>query len=297
MKKLLGCTIVFTFLLIVWGGIVRNSGAGLACPDWPLCQGKMIPPLETLVLLEWGHRLIASFVVIFALAVTLLAIGSSRYRQPVGKMAGIAFFLLIAQALLGALTVKHALGPGFVTFHLAVAWIFLGLLLWMWMKVGYQRTHLSTDKKLTSISFLALALVYGQGVLGAYVSSSHAGLACPDFPTCFGQWIPEMVGGVPYQWMHRLVAFGVLIVIMSLVVVGLRAQKEGLLRVFLWGVLVSVTLQISFGIGNVLLRLPRWMSVAHLGMGTTLFAMLVLITYILTYEKNVSLSSTDEAAD
>ncbi|MBI4209591.1 MAG: COX15/CtaA family protein [Deltaproteobacteria bacterium] len=309
MKKILWMTIGLTFLLIVWGGIVRNSGAGLACPDWPLCHGKIIPPLETLILLEWGHRLIASFVVLFTFLVVLFGIGSQKYRRLIGEMALITFFLLIVQALLGALTVKYGLGPQFVTLHLAVAWIFLALLLWMYLVIarpagpkqspggGIAEPVLSevegaprNDRKL---ALLATVLVYGQGVLGAYVGSSHAGLACPDFPTCFGRWIPTMTGGIPYQFAHRMVAFLVLATIIGLVTTGFQAPIEKCFRSLLWGILSATILQISFGIGNVLLRLPPWMSVAHLGVGTALFAMLVVVTYILTHErKNAGLSPT-----
>jgi cytochrome c oxidase assembly protein subunit 15 len=312
MKKILGLTIGLTFLLIVWGGIVRNSGAGLACPDWPLCHGKIIPPLEALILLEWGHRLIASLVVLFILLVILLAMGSQRYRKPIGRMALITFSLLIVQAFLGALTVRYALGPQWVTLHLAVAWIFLGLLLWMHLVIlspakGGTKDPVAGDhhneiprstRNDRKLAILAMILVYGQGVLGAYVSSSHAGLACPDFPTCFGQWIPTMTGGIPYQWMHRMLAFWVLAATIGWVTMGLRAPIGRGFRPLLWGILSVTMLQISFGIGNVLLRLPPWMSVAHLAVGTALFAMWVVVTYILTHErKDARLSSTHQAAN
>ena len=52
-------TAAFMFLLIVVGSIVRTTGSGLSCPDWPLCHGQLIPPMQFNILMEWLHRLIA----------------------------------------------------------------------------------------------------------------------------------------------------------------------------------------------------------------------------------------------
>lgn len=114
-----------TLAVATMGSYVSRVGAGLACPDWPLCHGRIIPPLERLILLEWTHRLLVSLVGLLVLG---LALAAWRYRLRERRLALLAFGVLLAQAGLGGAAVLLRLPPFIVAAHQGLALIFFGTL-------------------------------------------------------------------------------------------------------------------------------------------------------------------------
>jgi heme A synthase len=104
-------TVVLMYALIVLGSIVRTTGSGLACPDWPLCQGRLFPPLEMNALIEWFHRLVALLVSVLLAATVGWVTFHRELHARLGALAGAALLLLFVQILLGALTVWKLLDP------------------------------------------------------------------------------------------------------------------------------------------------------------------------------------------
>ena len=120
---------VLTFLVITWGGLVRATGAGLACPDWPTCDGKIMPSADKLVLIEWGHRLVAAILGFAILFTTAGAWRWFRRDRSVLITATLASVFVIVQIILGAITVTADLSRQVVAAHLDMSMLVFAMLL------------------------------------------------------------------------------------------------------------------------------------------------------------------------
>lgn len=125
---------------------------------------------------------------------------------------------------------------------------------------------------------MALTFLFIQLGLGALVSSSHAGLVCPDFPTCNGLWWPPMVGPVALQMMHRYMAYAVVLIVVGTFFAGRKVTVCTDRRMLKW-MLAAVIVQLLLGVGLIHAKIPQAMSVAHLGLAMLLFGLLTGLAY------------------
>jgi heme a synthase len=112
-------------VIVLTGAAVRLTGSGLGCPDWPKCYGKVIAPLETHAVIEYGNRIISGFVGMAAAAAGLLAWRRRPFRRDLALIGGLLPLGVLGQAVLGGFTVRHHLAPGFVMGHYGLAMILL----------------------------------------------------------------------------------------------------------------------------------------------------------------------------
>ena len=292
-------TVVLVFVLIVWGGIVRLSGSGLSIKSWPLAEGgQVMPPPETRAMIEFTHRVLAMSVGFATLLLAVLVYTKPRYRSALGGTMAFALIVLAIQIVMGGRVVLEELGVQRVVAHLLLAFLFFAILLRMTLRAQDvaredMRTSLpGTDrvvaganggppegkkiKGLKGMSHGIAGLVFLQAGLGAWVSSSGASMACPDFPTCHGTLFPRMEGLVGIHYAHRLGAYLIFAAVLALsirsVPVPLPPRARWPLR--LAGILVS--LQILLGIMNVLLAVPLAVSAGHLATALALFGTLLV---------------------
>jgi heme A synthase len=282
--RLATTTAALMFGLIVVGSVVRTTGSGLSCPDWPLCQGRLIPPMQFNVFMEWLHRLIALAVGLLLFTTAGVILRSRETRGPLGGLAALAVTLFFAQALLGALTVWKLLDPSVVSGHLSV-----GLLLFctLWTLGLLAREHARPEgaapraarpARLLPLFAVATAMVYAQAILGGMVSTNHASLACPDWPRCNGEWFPALSGLVGLQVAHRFGAYVLAIVLFVLAGASARASEPAV-RAAGIAAPALVLVQIALGVANVLLGIPVWVSALHLATATALLATLLTATF------------------
>src|SRR4029079_18630091 len=183
-RRLVYLTLLAALAAAIWGGIVRVTGSGLGCPDWPLCHGQFLPSLDVATRIEWFHRFLAivAGVTLAALALWTLV----RHRQDRRAMAfvGVAVVLYWRQAILGAITVLLELPDTWVTVHLANAELLLAVLTVYVVILRWPLAGAGLAKP-SAFTWLALSATIGTFVLmlsGAYVRGDGATLACSTWP-------------------------------------------------------------------------------------------------------------------
>src|SRR5262249_37036768 len=117
--------------LIVIGALVRAHGAGLSCPDWPLCHGRLVPDFDARIALEWGHRLFAGTLGTGVAVLGVLLLRGRELRERFARSVALIVALLGTQIVLGGLTVLLGLAPWTVTAHLVTGNAFALSLAWL----------------------------------------------------------------------------------------------------------------------------------------------------------------------
>ena len=285
--------------VVVLGAYVRIHDAGLGCPDWPGCYGQLVgvpeatheiaaaeeafphAPVEVgKAWKEMAHRYLAG---VLGLVIVGLAFTAWRRWLAPRKLLALTCVVVVAQATLGMLTVTELLRPGIVTLHLIGGMTTLALLTASASLASPPSAHwaLQRSPDLRPFVLLALGLLTVQIVLGGWVSTNYAGLACVDLPTCGGAWWPAMDGEgfdptralhmdaagqpignaalVAIHWAHRLGAVGATLGVALLIWRLVRAEQRGWAR---WLGLLLLG-QLALGVANVLLHLPVVLAAAH----------------------------------
>jgi len=258
-------TLFAALALVGLGGVVHSTGSSLACPDWPLCRGEVMPRMEGGVLYEHSHRLLA--LVVLA-GVLLLPWAASGARETTRLLAWLCAALVIVQALLGALTVLLRLPPLVSISHLACATALVALLTWIASADGLGRRA----PRPAGVS-LALAVVVVQVVLGAAVRHLGASTACGrDLIGCAGEGLP-LTGAAWLHFAHRGVGLVALALVARAAVLSMRDPSSRRLGALLG---LGAAAQVALGFTSVALGPHVAIVTAHLVLGELLVAGLVL---------------------
>jgi cytochrome c oxidase assembly protein subunit 15 len=321
--RMVGVSVLLALTVVVLGAYVRLTDAGLGCPDGPGCYGSLIVPdprseseaaaaaaeyperpLDAAK--AWNemlHRYVATTVGFTITVLALLAWLNRRDpRQPV-KLPIALLGVVIFQGLLGMWTVTLLLKPLIVMGHLLGGLTTLGLSFWLFLEhrrrvePNVVGSRVVGSRAVVFPTMACLIILIVQIALGGWTSSNYAALACPDLPTCQGQWWPEQADfaegfvlwrglGIDYEfgileaparvaihYVHRLGAF-VTFLVLGFVAIGFLRNAsmqtpDDLRRAGQW-VLVALIAQVSIGIGVVWFGLPLWLATAHNGVAALL---------------------------
>jgi len=257
------------FLLLIWGNLVAGMHAGvhsgMACPDWPLCQGKVLPPAHVDVWMEFMHRMIAGVATI-----SLLLVARKRLKVYKGMKKAVPIVsigLICVEIVLGALVVLLGLPVQLTTVHFMVALAVFLLVLYMTASDGEKVTGLLSFGGYALPLFFLLLLVFSQASLGAYLRHSAAALACPGFPVCRGELFPDLMDpATTANLSHRLLGLGifgsaVMLYLASTLDIRLKGRHRQLLTLSL-----LVVAQIAVGVAVVKTRLSSPITSVHLAL-------------------------------
>ncbi len=282
-------TAALAYVLIVLGGVVRITGSGLGCgADWPLCNGRLIPPLDDVrTLIEYAHRLVAALLSVLVVGLALLAVlkrsqpGISGRGNPL-RAALLALLLLITQVLLGAVTVWLELPAWVVILHLGAALALLATLVVLALRSRPEPLGFSSGRRLGKATLAAGVLVALTLLLGGLTANLGAGPACQGFPLCSGQIWPsgEESGLAHVHWIHRLAAYALLLHLLGLALTAHRTSVSRPLRLAIWAAAGLGASQVAVAVVMVLAGLPPLWRVAHVAVGSALWVALVYATWL-----------------
>jgi len=294
-KKISLILSVLIFINILFGPLVRATNSGLACPDWPLCYGRVLPPAEFRIWMEVGHRFYSGGISIFLLYLAFIVVKNPSLRKTFGGSIALASVVILIQIVLGALTVTKLLDPTTVNLHLLNAVLLLITVVTVYLKSRTISLDLKLEVSLPSLfkkgvvlAFFIFILIYFQLYMGGRVSSNYAGLVCPDWPLCQGSWIPKpFAGPVKYHVEHRFTAYLLfaLVLLRFLQSIYLKVDRKDIFLSSL--LLLFCFLQILIGIFNVLWGIPTLLTAIHTANGVAFLicSYLVLHHLLINYSQ------------
>ena len=198
-------TAACTFLLLVAGALVTSNDAGLSVPDWPLSYGSLTPPMVGGIFYEHGHRMIASFVGLLSIVLAVWLWRVESRRPPTKRwlrwLGVAALGAIIAQGLLGGLTVLFFLPPSVSSAHAALAQLFFATVAsialftsaWWEQKTGLWLRDFRSPS-IHTLVLITVAAVFVQLILGAALRHKAFGI------------IPHLAGAVVVTGLIFLVA-------------------------------------------------------------------------------------------
>lgn len=282
LRRLSVAAVLVAFGTVILGSWTRINGAGMTCPDWPLCHGQLIPSMADGTIWEWTHRLFAFCVAPLVIAV-MIAAWRVRQRSPfIGPTVVVMGLLFAVQVGLGAATVHLSNSPISVVLHWGTAMAFIATLTAMSI-FGYaadeapQRTASPYETALAGVLAGTALIAFVTMCVGAYVSSSGAGLACLSIPECAGNVVVYTQGQF-VQMLHRFIAGATLVCAAASIAMTWARPASLRVRAAASAGLALVFVQVLLGLMNVALRLPMDLREAHAANAALVFLAFVVAT-------------------
>lgn len=302
-------TIIAVYLLILVGGIVRSTGSGMGCPDWPKCFGKYIPPTDISELpedyktifavqgreiadfnalhtwIEYINRLLGALIGLFILITAVLSVSFWKKDKIITVFSWLALVFVLIQAWLGAKVVATDLHEGMITIHMVMALVIVGLLIYTVVR-SYNGVleieKVSRLAKVNLITFLSAIVAFGQLILGTQVRENIDSVAKKLGESMRSEWIENL--GMSF-YIHRSFSILVLLLHAGLVyVLWKNAVQNGRIQLLGKSLLGILTLEVVTGIIMAYFAIPKPLQPIHMLLASVALGIHILLILFINFD-------------
>lgn len=272
---------VAVYLQVVLGSVVRITGSGLGCPDWPLCHGQVVPSFEYHTVIEYAHRLVGTTAGLLMVATAVYAVVLLRRNQmPRGPVSAAvaAVGLIVVQGIVGGITVLMKNSPFTVAIHLGNAELVLGaaIVVALWaarLARGAARPAGKAGNAGNARILAGLLGAYVIVVTGAVVVGTGASGACTSWPLC-GQSRSSLVD---IHMLHRVVVLlGSVAILGAAFAASRRWRGQGLALAARAAALLLIA-EVLVGAAQVTNGLPAPLRSIHVALASAVWGAMVLL--------------------
>ncbi len=252
-RRLAVVTALFAYVQIALGGVVRVSGSGLGCPDWPLCHGRPYPPADLHAIIEYSHRAVGSVTGVLIIATVVMAWVVFRTRRPrVAWLATASLIGVVGEGALGGVVVAHDLAPWLVIVHLALAMMILGFLI-ATAVLAMRPSDGVPNATFRRLAALAAGATFVMLLTGSTVVASGADHSCRSWPLCGNGFQLSFAGVNAYTMLHRGAVLLIGLLLLHVLTSALRRWRhEAALGIVAGATLFVFAVEIAVGAGAAL---------------------------------------------
>jgi heme a synthase len=272
-RVLAAVTAISGYLQIGLGGLVRVSGSGLGCPDWPTCHGKLYPPLTFHGIVEYTHRANGALLGLLVILVVVAGFWLGRDRAKDLRWLALATLLtVIGEGLLGWQVVANLLAPSLVMIHLAIALVILALMVGIYILSG-PAPAAGPGASFGRLALGGAVLTFLLQLTGSAVVATDADLVCKSWPLCGGGFAFDLSGVAGFDVLHRVFAGVVGVYLLYLLALAIRrhGSTPGVAAIA-WGTLTLLVVQVALGAGVAVTNEVAWIQAAHILVASAIWA-------------------------
>ncbi|WP_338814700.1 COX15/CtaA family protein [Bernardetia sp. Wsw4-3y2] len=310
-------TIIAVYLLILVGGIVRSTGSGMGCPDWPKCFGQYVPPTDISELpedyktifavqgreiadfnavhtwIEYINRLLGALIGLFILITAVLSVSFWKKDKIITLLSILALIGVLIQGWLGAKVVSSDLHEGMITIHMIMALVIVGLLIYTVVRSynGVLKTEkINNIPKVNLIAFASAGVAFAQLILGTQVRENIDNISKMLGENMRSEWIENL--GMTF-YIHRSFSILVLLLHVALIYsIWKNANKNGRIATFGKSLLSILVIEVVTGIIMAYFAIPKPLQPVHMLLASVALGIHILLILFINFDflfgKNVA---------